>query len=72
MAHFEKFDGTPVSRNRGTVASAVIQVIGNGMNEETLMKATNPMIRKGQFGICIKLVWTIGYCLHILINHKSY
>jgi hypothetical protein len=31
--------------NRGTVASAVIQAIGSGINEETLMKATHPMIR---------------------------
>jgi hypothetical protein len=58
--------------NRGTVASAVIQAIGSRMNEETLMKGTHPMIRKGQFGICIKLVLTIGHCLHILVNHKSY
>jgi len=42
--------------NRGTVASVVIQVIGSGTNEETLMKATHPMIRLGQFGACIKLV----------------
>ncbi len=36
--------------NRGTVASVVIQAIGSGTNEETLMKATHPMIRIGQFG----------------------
>jgi hypothetical protein len=42
-------------QNRGTIASAVIQAIGGGMNEETLMKATHPMIRKGEFGIFIKL-----------------
>jgi len=35
---------------RGTVASVVIQAIGSGANEETLMKATHPMIRLGQFG----------------------
>ena len=42
--------------NRGTVASVVIQAIGSGTNEETLMKATHPMIRLGQFGACTKLV----------------
>ncbi len=47
--------------DRGSIASAVIQAIGSGMNEETLMKATHPMIRNGQFGICIKLVLTIGW-----------
>jgi len=36
--------------HRGTVASVVIQAIGSGTNEETLMKATHPMIRLGQFG----------------------
>ena len=47
-----KFDLT----DRGTVASVVIQAIGSGTNEETLMKATHPMIRLGQFGACTKLV----------------
>ena len=45
-----------INKNRGTVASVVIQAIGSGMNEETLMKATHPMIRLGQFGVCTKLV----------------
>ncbi len=40
----------------GTVASVVIQAIGSGTNEETLMKATHPMIWLGQFGTCTKLV----------------
>jgi len=31
--------------NSGTVASVVIQAIGSGTNEETLMKATHLMIR---------------------------
>ena len=44
------------STDRGTIASAVIQAIGSGTNEETLMKATHPMIRLGQFGACTKLV----------------
>jgi hypothetical protein len=57
---------------RDTIASVVIQAIGSGMNEETLMKATHPMIRLGQFGICTKLVEAIGHCLHILVNHKSH
>jgi len=35
---------------RGTAASVVIQAIGSGTNEETLMKATHPMIKLGQFG----------------------
>jgi hypothetical protein len=39
---------------RGTVASVVIQAIGSGTNEETLMKATQPMIKLGQFGTCTK------------------
>jgi len=47
-----KFDLT----DRGTVASVVIQAIGSGTNEETLMKATHPMIRLDQFGACIKLI----------------
>jgi len=38
--------------HRGTIASVVIQAIGSGTNEETLMKATHPMIRLGQFGTC--------------------
>jgi len=42
--------------HRDTVASVVIQAIGSGTNEETLMKATHPMIRLGQFGTCTKLV----------------
>jgi len=42
--------------NRGTVASVVIQAIGSLTNEETLMKATHPMIRLGQFGACTKVV----------------
>jgi len=40
----------------GTIASVVIQAIGSSTNEETLMKATHPMIRLGQFGACTKLV----------------
>jgi len=42
--------------NRGTVASVVIQAIGSGTHEETLMKATHPIFRLGQFGACTKLV----------------
>ena len=42
--------------NRGTIASVVIQAIGSGTNEKTLMKATHPLIRLGQFGACTKLV----------------
>ncbi len=56
----------------GTVASVVIQAIESGTNEKTLMKATHPMIRLGQFGACTKLVWAIGYCLHNSVNHKSH
>jgi len=41
--------------DRGTIASVVIQAIGSGTNEETLLKATHPMIRFGQFGACTKL-----------------
>jgi hypothetical protein len=56
-----------IKKNYGTAVIAVIQAIGSGMNEETLMKATHTMIRKGQFGICIKKCKQ-----HFLINHKSY
>ena len=64
--------GNGLSRHGLATALVVIQAIGSGMNEETLMKATHPMIRLGQFGICTKLVEAIGHCLHILINHKSH
>ncbi len=40
----------------GTVASVVIKAIVSGTNEDTLMKATHPMIMLGQFGACTKLV----------------
>jgi hypothetical protein len=46
----------PVNLYRGTIASIVVQAIGSRTNEETLMKATHPMIRFGQFGACTKLV----------------
>jgi hypothetical protein len=52
---------------RGTVASAVIQAIRNGMNEETLMKATHPMIRK-------RPVWHLhqaGLDYRILLTHLN-
>jgi hypothetical protein len=45
-----------VIKDNGTVASVVIQAIGSGTIEETLMKATHPMNRLGQFGTCTKLV----------------
>ena len=45
-----------IIKNHDTIASVVIQAIGSGTNEETLMLATHPMIRLGQFGACTKLV----------------
>jgi hypothetical protein len=62
----------PLIDYRSTIASVVIQAIGSGTNEETLMKATHPVIRLGQFGACTKLVSAIGHCLHILVDHKSH
>jgi len=47
-------------KNLDTVASVLmlIQAIGSRTrtSKETLMKATHPMIRLGQFGTCTKLV----------------
>jgi len=45
-----------MKKYRGTIASVEIQAIGSGTNDETLMKATHPMVRLGQFGACIKLI----------------
>ena len=68
---FKKLQKKGKNYNCDTVASVVIQTIGSGINEETLMKTTHPMIRLGLFGICTKLVKAIGHYLHILVNHKS-